>query len=75
MFEMAVDVYLGASKLVGMHCQLSLVPLKNVERDIQSEIDHEEELEFQVVDLVAGDASNLCVVRVVVVNVVVKLGC
>jgi len=58
-----------------VHHESLIVSLERVRRDEQVEVDHEQELDFEQVDLFTSDTANLSEVGVVKILVVEKLRC
>lgn len=69
------SLLLGCSELAGMDGQLMPVTVEYFLRYIKCEIDHEQELQLKIVDLVTRHPTNLSIIGIVVVDVVVELRC
>jgi len=57
-----------------MDGQLVFVSIEDLLWDIKSEIDHEQKLQLEVVDFMAGYSANLGIICVVVIDVIIELG-
>ena len=42
--------------------------------NIKGEVDHKEKFQFEIVDLMTRDTTNLGIVRIIVIDVVIEFG-